>query len=128
KVQRFAKRLADRRRSVLFLRRVLWLLYVPAAVRRGPGDVVEARRGRHPGLLHAREIGEQLEGRTGLVERDARVVIVALHLVRVRVVVIRADVRENLAGGRIHRDQRGVVHVAALQRVDVILHFLLGEL
>jgi len=38
------------------------------------------------------------------------------------------NVREDLAGRRIHRDERGVVDVVALEGVDVLTHFLLGKL
>ena len=123
-VQRLAERLPERHGSVLLQSRVPRVV----AIGRGPFDVIQARRRREPELLHAGEVCEQLERRSGLAVRDAGMVVVALHRRRAAVVVVRADVREHLAGRRIHGDERGVVHVERLQPVDVVAHFLLGEL
>jgi hypothetical protein len=96
-VQRFAQRLADGRGSVLLLRRVLRLVDVPAAVRRGQPMSYRRVAAVMPAFSMPARYGEELEGRAGLPQRDAGVVVVALHLGGVRVVVVRADVREHLS-------------------------------
>ena len=55
-------------------------------------------------------------------------VVVALDLGGVHVVVVAPDVGEDLAGRRIHGDERGVVDVVALERVDVVFDLFFGEL
>ena len=55
-------------------------------------------------------------------------VVVALHLRRVHVVVVAPDVREDLPGRRVHRDERRIVDVVSLEGVDVLAHLFLGEL
>ena len=127
-VERFAQRLTHRDRAVLLLRRVLRGVRVTAAVRHRPLDVVQPTRRGHARLEHAGEVGEQLEGRPRLPVRDAGVVVVALHLRCTAVVVVAPDVREDLTGRRIHGDQGRVVHIEALEGVDVIADLLLGKL
>ena len=127
-VQRFAERLAHGERPVLLLRRVHGRIGLAGPIRHRELDVEKLRRGRHARLQHPGEIGEELECGAWLSVRDARVVVVALHLRGVFVIVVAADVREDLPRRRIERDQRGVVHVAALESVDVVADFLLREL
>ena len=127
-VERLAKRLTEGERSVLLLRRVLGRIGLAAPVLHRELDVVEPAGCSEAELLHAGEVREELERRARLAKRDPGVVIVALHLRRVDVVVVAPDVGEDLAGRWIHRDERRVVHVIAVERVDVVLDLFLGQL
>ena len=127
-VQGFTQRLAHGERAVLLLRRVLRAVALASAIGHVELDVVELGRRRHPQLEHARQVGEELERRPRLTEGDAGVVVVALYLRGVHVVVVAPDVREDLAGRRIHRDEGGIVDVVALEGVDVLAYLFLGKL
>ena len=113
---------------MLLLRRVHGRIGFAGPIRHRELDVEKLRRGRHARLQHPGEIGEKLERGARLPVRDARVVVVALHLRGVLVVVIAADVREDLPGRGIEGDQGRVVDVVALESVDVVADLFLREL